>query len=113
MGEPVKIHELARMMIELSGLKVKNEENPDGDVEIRIVGLRSGEKLYEELFLAEETLPTLHEKIMRANEPQVSPALLEKAMGQLEQALRSRDSAKAVQAMCVVVEDFRAVQAAS
>jgi FlaA1/EpsC-like NDP-sugar epimerase len=51
MGESVKIMDLARRMIELSGLTVKDEQNPDGDIEIEITGLRPGEKLYEELLI--------------------------------------------------------------
>jgi FlaA1/EpsC-like NDP-sugar epimerase len=113
MGDPIRIYDLARMMIELSGLKVRDEENPQGNIAIEVIGLRSGEKLYEELFLTDSPKPTRHEKIMRAEEPQVSPALLERALGELEKAFRAREPARALQAMAIVVEDFRAVQAAS
>lgn len=68
MGEPVKIMDLARRMIELSGLQVKDDNNPQG-VEIKITGLRPAEKLYEELMLADQPLPTRHPRIMRAREP--------------------------------------------
>lgn len=51
MGQPVEIIDLARRMIHLSGLKVRDEEHPDGDISIEIVGLRPGEKLYEELLI--------------------------------------------------------------
>ena len=68
MGEPVKIIDLARQMVELSGLSVKDAETPDGDIEIQITGLREGEKLYEELLIDAETLPTPHPKILRARE---------------------------------------------
>lgn len=68
MGEPIKIIDLARRMIELSGLQVKDENNPQG-VEIKITGLRPAEKLYEELLLADQPLPTRHPRIMRAREP--------------------------------------------
>lgn len=68
MGEPVKIVDLARRMIELSGLQVKDGVTDDG-IEIRITGLRSAEKLYEELLLADLPLPTPHPRIMRAREP--------------------------------------------
>ena len=54
MGEPVKIAELARRMVELSGLSVRDEANPDGDIEILITGLRPGEKLFEELMLGDD-----------------------------------------------------------
>jgi FlaA1/EpsC-like NDP-sugar epimerase len=62
MGEPVKIIELAQRMIELSGLKVK-ESNNQGDIEIKITGLRPGEKLYEELLIGDKPIPTEHPEI--------------------------------------------------
>ncbi len=63
MGEPVKIAELARNMVQLSGMTVRDESNPTGDIEIEYVGLRPGEKLYEELFICDECLPTAHPRI--------------------------------------------------
>jgi len=68
MGEPVKIVDLATRMIQLSGLSVKTLEAPDGDIEIQVVGLRPGEKLYEELLIGDNPSPTGHIKIMKANE---------------------------------------------
>lgn len=68
MGAPVRIAELARRMVELSGLTVKDEQHPDGDVELQVVGLRPGEKLYEELLIGENPQPTLHPRIMKAHE---------------------------------------------
>ena len=68
MGEPVKIDTLARQMIELSGLTVKDEKNPNGQVEITYVGLRAGEKLYEELLVDGSAVPTSHPRIFKANE---------------------------------------------
>jgi FlaA1/EpsC-like NDP-sugar epimerase len=68
MGQPVKIMDLARRMIELSGLAVRDEQNPDGDIEIEITGLRPGEKLYEELLIGNNPKFTLHPQIMRATE---------------------------------------------
>jgi len=68
MGEPVKIYDLARRMIELSGLQVKNEDSRDGDIAIELVGLRPGEKLYEELLIGNEPKATRHPRIMKANE---------------------------------------------
>ncbi|MDA8631268.1 polysaccharide biosynthesis protein [Litoricolaceae bacterium] len=69
MGESVKIANLARRMVELSGLSVRDETRPDGDIEIVITGLRPGEKLYEELMLGDDPQPTLHPKIRRAQDP--------------------------------------------
>lgn len=68
MGQPVKIMDLARRMIELSGLTVKDEQNPDGDIEIEVTGLRPGEKLYEELLIGDNPKPTVHPRIMKAHE---------------------------------------------
>ncbi|MBS9442716.1 polysaccharide biosynthesis protein [Photorhabdus heterorhabditis] len=68
MGEPVKIYDLARKMINLSGLSVKDEINPHGDIEIKITGLRPGEKLYEELLIGDNVSGTNHPRIMTAHE---------------------------------------------
>ncbi|MGI9887713.1 polysaccharide biosynthesis protein [Vibrio chagasii] len=68
MGESVKITDLAANLINLSGLSVKNEENPHGDIEIQFSGLRPGEKLYEELLIGDNVSPTAHERIMTAQE---------------------------------------------
>lgn len=68
MGEPVRIKDLAVRMIELSGLTVRDEANPEGDIEICITGLRPGEKLYEELLIGDDPRSTLHPRIMKAHE---------------------------------------------
>ncbi|MDO9670662.1 polysaccharide biosynthesis protein, partial [Glaesserella parasuis] len=69
MGEPVKIVDLAVNLIRLSGLEVKNQDNPTGDIEIKFTGLRSGEKLYEELLIAGDNVETTaHHRIMTAKE---------------------------------------------
>ena len=69
MGEPVKIIDLAQRMVDLSGLSVRDEAQPDGDIEIVVTGLRPGEKLYEELILGDDPQPTMHPKIQRAQDP--------------------------------------------
>ena len=69
MGEPVKIMDLARRMVELSGLTVRDEYHPEGDIEITVTGLRPGEKLYEELLLGDDPQPTQHTRIQRAQDP--------------------------------------------
>ncbi|ELX4138958.1 polysaccharide biosynthesis protein [Vibrio vulnificus] len=68
MGEPVKIVDLAKNLIQLSGLDVKSSDNPNGDIEIKFTGLRPGEKLYEELLIGDNVEGTDHERIMTANE---------------------------------------------
>ena len=68
MGEPVKIIDLAHRMVELSGFRVKDENSPEGDIAIEVVGLRPGEKLYEELLIGNNPQTTEHPRIMKAKE---------------------------------------------
>ena len=68
MGEPIQIKKIAQQMISLSGLTLKDDSNPEGDIEIVISGLRPGEKLYEELLIENNSLPTKHPLIYRAKE---------------------------------------------
>ncbi len=91
MGQSVKIMDLARRMIELSGLTVKDEQNPDGDIEIEITGLRPGEKLYEELLIGDNPKPTSHSRIMKAHEEFISWGDLEGQLRSLEMALNVND----------------------
>ncbi|EIR2650778.1 polysaccharide biosynthesis protein, partial [Shigella sonnei] len=67
MGDPVKIYDLAKRMIRLSGLSVRDDKNPDGDIAIEVTGLRPGEKLYEELLIGDSVQGTSHPRIMTAN----------------------------------------------
>ncbi len=91
MGEPIRIAELARHMITLSGMTVRDEENPHGDVEITYVGLRPGEKLYEELFVGENIVATEHPRIMMAKERFLSLAQLRPHLDALSGSIESRD----------------------
>jgi FlaA1/EpsC-like NDP-sugar epimerase len=91
MGEPVKIADLARRMVELSGLIVRDEENPDGDIELHITGLRPGEKLYEELLIGDDPQPTPHPRIMRAREDFLHWPELSRRLAALEKALDDND----------------------
>jgi FlaA1/EpsC-like NDP-sugar epimerase len=92
MGEPVKVLDLARNMIRLAGHTVLDQANPNGEIEIEITGLRPGEKLREELFIATGNAEgTLHPKIMKANEPTVDAAQLEDLLARLRTALLSAD----------------------
>ncbi len=86
MGDPVRIVDLAERMIQLSGLKVRNMENPDGDVAIEVIGLRPGEKLYEELLIGDNPSPTGHVRIMKANENMIAWPILQKQLVALERA---------------------------
>jgi FlaA1/EpsC-like NDP-sugar epimerase len=91
MGQPVKIMDLARRMVELSGLTVKEEQNPEGDIEIEITGLRPGEKLYEELLIGDNPKPTMHPRIMKAHEDFIPWADFEAKLNALEMALNVND----------------------
>jgi FlaA1/EpsC-like NDP-sugar epimerase len=91
MGQPVKIMDLARRIVELSGLTVKDEQNPDGDIEIKITGLRPGEKLYEELLIGDNPRPTVHPRIMKAHEDFIPWPQFEAKLNALEIALNVND----------------------
>jgi FlaA1/EpsC-like NDP-sugar epimerase len=93
MGEPVKIVDLARRMIELSGFSLQNEQNPDGDIAIEVVGLRPGEKLYEELLIGDNPIPTEHLKILKAQEVYLPWDQLQAELIALEKLLNSADIA--------------------
>ena len=86
MGDPVRIYDLATRMVKLSGLTIKDESNPDGDIEICITGLRPGEKLYEELLIGEQVLATTHPRIMTAHEDMLSWQELEVYLKQMDEA---------------------------
>lgn len=91
MGQPVKILDLARRMIELSGLSVRDEDNPDGDIAIAISGMRPGEKLYEELLIGNDPQPTSHPRIQKAREEFLPSAQLEEKLAALRLALDMND----------------------
>lgn len=93
MGDPVRIDDLARLMVRLSNLEVRDEKNPQGDIEIVYVGLRPGEKLYEELLIGANTQTTEHPRIFRSAEPCLSRAELNKELALLKRAIEARDRA--------------------
>ena len=103
MGEPVKIVDLARRMVELSGLRVRDADCPDGDIEIAVTGLRPGEKLYEELLIGGSPTATEHPRILKANEAALDWATLQTHLAVLQQAVSDADVAgiKAVLVRCV------------
>lgn len=94
MGQPVKIMDLARRMVELSGLVVRDEQEPDGDIAIEIIGLRPGEKLYEELLIGDNPIATKHERIMKAREGVMPWSALEQHLAVLQIALANQDNEK-------------------
>ena len=91
MGEPVKIIDLAKRMVGLSGLGLKDEANPNGDIEIQVTGLRPGEKLYEELLIGDNPLPTSHARILKAHEDFLPWSELQSKLATLGLALDSND----------------------
>ena len=91
MGEPVKIIELVKRLISLSGLELKDEKNPDGDIEIIFTGLRPGEKLYEELLIGDKVSKTPHKQILRAEEDFIERDELEESIKSLMRAEEEND----------------------
>jgi len=91
MGEPVRIVDLARRLISLAGLRVRDAHQPDGDIDIEFIGLRPGEKLYEELLIVDNPIPTSHARIMKAREDYLKWAVLEVQLGRLQIAAHNED----------------------
>jgi FlaA1/EpsC-like NDP-sugar epimerase len=91
MGEPVRIYDLASRIVELSGLTLRNERNPHGDIEIKVTGLRPGEKLYEELLIGDNPKPTQHPRILKAHEKFVPWEQLQGHLHSLNLALSVND----------------------
>ncbi|MDD0350350.1 nucleoside-diphosphate sugar epimerase/dehydratase [Shigella sonnei] len=91
MGDPVKIYDLAKRMIRLSGLSVRDDKNPDGDIAIEVTGLRPGEKLYEELLIGDSDQGTSHPRIMTANEVMLPWQDLSLLLKELDQACHDFD----------------------
>ena len=87
MGESVKIKDLIYRIVKLSGLTVKDKDNLDGDIEIKITGLRPGEKLYEELLLGNNPQKTKHPKIQKAQEPFIPWVQLEIDLNTLKELI--------------------------
>jgi len=106
MGSPVKIFDLAVKMINLSGLEVKDVNNPDGDIEIKFTGLRSGEKLYEELLLGNNPQKTENKLIFRANEEMMEWEFLNPILNELAEASVDNDVKKVRDLLIKIVPDF-------
>ena len=106
MGEPIKIYDLALRMIELSGLSLKDDQNNRGDIEIKITGLRPGEKLYEELLLSNNPIKTKHPKIFRSKEPFINIFELEKLINNLKELTINNDLEKIYTELKATVINF-------
>lgn len=106
MGEPVKIIDLARRMVHLSGLEIRDELHPDGDIAIEVVGLRPGEKLYEELLIGENVEGTSHPLIMRAYEHEVPWAVLVERLASLDEVCQAFDFEKVLVLLAMLVQEY-------
>ena len=106
MGQPVRIMDLARRMIRLSGLTVKDEHRPDGDIAIEIVGLRPGEKLYEELLIGKNVEGTAHPLIMRAYEHELPWPILEERLTALDVACQSFAYEQVLELLASLVHEY-------
>ncbi len=107
MGEPVKIIDLARKMIDLSGLTLSDESNPEGDIAIEVTGLRPGEKLYEELLIGDNPIPTVHSRIMKAHEDFISWSNLQEHLAKLMQAVERNDVPQIRQIIQSIVPGYK------
>jgi len=108
MGEPVRILDLARSMIHLSGLSERTTGDQEGDIEIQYVGLRPGEKMYEELLIGNDSTPSVHPRILCAREHCVEPALLDKMIESLKTACDHDDVDGMVRQMKNLVPEYTA-----
>lgn len=108
MGKPVQIRQLARQMIEGAGLTVRDANNPDGDIEIKVTGLRPGEKLHEELLISSDMLTTPHAKILRAQESFLSEIEMANALRDLRDAIDTHDANAARKVVARWVEKHEA-----
>ena len=106
MGNPIKIYDLALRMIEFSGLSLKNSSNLKGDIEIKVTGLRPGEKLYEELLLSKNPIKTKHPKIYRSKEPFISHEELVKEIDLLKVFIENNDLEKILEKIKKIVKDY-------
>lgn len=107
MGEPVKLVDLARQMVELSGCTVRDSKNHDGDIAITFTGLRPGEKLYEELLLCDTDQPTGHPLIRQAQELGLGSDVLTDLLDRLDQALADWDRQEAVGTLQRLVKEYQ------
>jgi FlaA1/EpsC-like NDP-sugar epimerase len=107
MGEPVRILDLAKQMVRLSGLSLRDGQHPNGDIEIVCTGLRPGEKLYEELLIDAESEPTSHPLIFRATERAIPPEQLWPQIELMEAAIHRQDAAAALDVLSQLVPEWQ------
>jgi FlaA1/EpsC-like NDP-sugar epimerase len=107
MGEPVRILDLAKQMVRLSGLSLRDGQHPQGDIEIICTGLRPGEKLYEELLIDAESEPTSHPLIYRATEGAIPPEQLWPQIEAMEAAIQRQDADAALDVLAKSVPEWQ------
>jgi FlaA1/EpsC-like NDP-sugar epimerase len=107
MGKPMRIDDLARRMIRLSGLTIRDADNPDGDIEIAYTGLRPAEKLYEELLIGNNVSGTEHPMIMRAMEHSLPWSVIQRALTDTKDALMRFDVRGARDLLIEVVDEYK------
>lgn len=110
MGEPIRIYDLACTMVNLSGLTVRDAANVDGDIEICEIGLRKGEKLYEELLIGDLLRPTHHPRIMQARETFMEWPELSCHLDLMRDSLARGDRHASLQELCKLVPEFQGEQ---
>ena len=106
MGKPMRIRDLAEQMVQAAGYTVRDIDNPGGDIEIKMIGLRPGEKLHEELLIGEGLLTTPHTKILRARESSLSELDMAKALQSLRNAMATGDAQAARAVAAAYVEGY-------
>ena len=107
MGEPVRIADLARQMIQLSGCSVKDANNPNGEIELQFTGLRPGEKLYEELLINANDQETSHPLIRQAREQFMAADQLDQLLVQLNSIIASQDDQAAKLLLARIVPEYQ------
>ena len=107
MGNPIKIIDLARKMIFLSGLSVKDKLNPNGDIEIKVIGLRPGEKLYEELLIDSESRPTKHPLIYTAKEKMLDIKIIQRQLDKLEKHAHNNEMVGFIKTLKKLVPEYK------
>jgi FlaA1/EpsC-like NDP-sugar epimerase len=107
MGKPVSINDLAKKMIKLSGLELKDKNHPNGDIEIKYIGLRPGEKLYEELLVGDNVSQTENPLIMRAKEDMLSRDELKPILDSLKKEIKKCDQDGIRKLLIQLVKGFK------
>ena len=109
MGEPVSIDDLAKKMIRLSGLDIRSEAHPQGDIEVEYLGLREGEKLFEELLVSDASVPTSHPRILKECEGTVNLDQLESYLNTLQERIAVNDEAQIRSLLFEIVATYNPV----